>query len=92
MHRGATGDLQTHPIVCVVAVIGDVLLSGFIVFGKARHMRRDQHAVAYFERADLQGTQQVPESAHRPGRAGVYFTLLCVRVIIDSNKRRDWRV
>ena len=38
MHRGATGDLQTHPIVCVVAVIGDVLLSGFIVFGKARHM------------------------------------------------------
>jgi len=55
-------------------------------------MRRDQHAVAYFERADLQGTQQVPESAHRPGRAGVYFTLLCVRVIIDSNKRRDWRV
>ena len=92
MHRGTTGDLQAYSILRVVAVISDVLLSGFIVFGKARHMGRDQHAVAHFNGADLQGAQQVLKSAHRRGRAGVHCTLLCAQEITDSNKRCDWRI
>ncbi|HCX88403.1 MAG TPA: hypothetical protein DG761_10295 [Gammaproteobacteria bacterium] len=65
MYRGAAGDLKADAVLCIVTVIGDVLLAGLVVLGKARNVRRDQYPVTDLDRSDIKRRQQIGVSAQK---------------------------
>lgn len=65
VYRGAAGDLKADAVLCIVTVIGDVLLAGLVVLGKARNVRRDQYPVTDLDRSDIKRRQQIGVSAQK---------------------------
>ena len=96
MHRRPASDLETYTILGIVPVIGHILLAGFVIFGKARDVGRDQHAVAYLHRSDIKRGQQVVVSAQKscPGPvrpAGTGRAFQAHRVGVSFEYRIRWR-